>query len=192
MIAAMAVAPAMLIAGTMLAYPQIADRITIVGMLQQILVLLIAAVASVCGTGLINTLRREVFEAKQIGQYRLVKLLGAGGMGEVYLAEHRMLKRPCAIKLIHPDRAGDPRVLARFEREVQMTARLSHWNTVEIFDYGRTDDGTFYYVMEYLPGLSLEELLERHGPLAAERVVHFLRQVCQGLHEAHDGRPDSS
>jgi hypothetical protein len=184
-IGAMAAAPALLIAGTMLLYPQIADRITIVGMTQQVLVLLIAAVASVCGTGMINTLRREVFEAKQIGQYRLAKLLGAGGMGEVYLAEHRMLKRPCAIKLIHPDRAGDPRVLARFEREVQMTARLSHWNTVEIFDYGRTDDGSFYYVMEYLPGLSLEDLLERHGPLPAERVVHFLRQVCQGLHEAH-------
>ena len=185
-IGAMAVAPALLIVGTMLANPQIADRITIVGMTQQVLVLLIAAVASVCGTGLINALRRDVFEAKQIGQYRLVKLLGAGAMGEVYLAKHRMLKRPCAIKLIHPDRAGDPRVLARFEREVQMTARLSHWNTVEIFDYGRTDDGTFFYVMEYLPGLSLEDLLERHGPLPAERVVHFLRQVCRGLHEAHE------
>jgi len=107
-------------------------------------------------------------------------------MGEVYLAEHRMLKRPCAIKLIHPAQAGDPRVLARFEREVQLTARLSHWNTVEIFDYGRTDDGTFFYVMEYLPGLSLEDLLKRHGPLPAERVVHLLRQVCQALREAHD------
>jgi len=130
-------------------------------------VLLIAAAASVYGTHLINTLRREVFEAKQIGQYRLIKPLGAGGMGEVFLAEHRMLKRPCAIKLIHPDRAGDPQVLARFERKVRMTARLSHWNTVEIYDYGRTDDGAFYYVMEYLPGLSLEDLLERHGPLPA-------------------------
>ena len=137
------------------------------------------------GAHLINTLRREVFEARQLGQYRLVKRLGAGGMGEVYLAEHRMLKRPCAIKLIHPDQAGDPHVLARFEREVRMTARLSHWNTVEIFDYGRTDDGTFFYVMEYLPGLSLEDLLERHGPLPAERVVHLLRQTCQGLREAH-------
>jgi eukaryotic-like serine/threonine-protein kinase len=185
-IGVMAVAPALVIAGTTLAYPQIADRITVVGMAQQVLVLFIAAVASVCGTGLINTLRREVFEAKLIGQYRLVKLLGAGGMGEVYLAEHRMLKRPCAIKLIHPDRAGDPRVLARFEREVQMTARLSHWNTVEIFDYGRTDDGTFFYVMEYLPGLSLEDLLERHGPLPADRVIHLLRQTCQGLREAHE------
>ena len=147
--------------------------------------LLIAAAASVYGTHLINTLRREVFEAKQIGQYRLIKPLGAGGMGEVFLAEHRMFNQPCAIKLIHPDRAGDPQVLARFERKVRMTARLSHWNTVEIYDYGRTDDGAFYYVMEYLPGLSLEDLLERHGPLPAERVVHLVRQICQGLREAH-------
>jgi serine/threonine-protein kinase len=66
-----------------------------------------------------------------------------------------------------------------------MTARLSHWNTIEIYDYGRTDDGTFFYVMEYLPGLSLEDLLERHGPLPAERVIHLLRQICQGLREAH-------
>jgi serine/threonine protein kinase len=157
----------------------------VIGVTQYISVLLIAAVASVFGTRLINTLRHEVFEARQLGQYRLVKLLGAGGMGAVYLAEHRMLKRPCAIKLIHPDRAGDPHVLARFEREVRMTARLSHWNTIEIFDYGRTDDGTFFYVMEYLPGLSLQELLERHGPLPAERVLHLLRQVCQALREAH-------
>jgi serine/threonine-protein kinase len=96
-----------------------------------------------------------------------------------------MLKRPCAVKLIRPEQAGDRQVLARFEREVQMTARLSHWNTIEIYDYGRTEEGTFFYVMEYLPGLSLEELLDRHGPLPAERVVHLLRQTCQGLREAH-------
>jgi eukaryotic-like serine/threonine-protein kinase len=184
-IGAMALAPALLLAGTMLAIQEVALRINVFGATQFIAVLLIAAVASVFGTRLINTLRHEVFEAKQLGQYRLVKLLGAGGMGAVYLAEHRMLKRPCAIKLIHPDRAGDPQVLARFEREVRMTARLSHWNTIEIFDYGRTEDGTFFYVMEYLPGLSLQELLEHYGPLPAERVVHLLRQVCQALREAH-------
>jgi eukaryotic-like serine/threonine-protein kinase len=184
-IGTMALAPSLLLGGMIMAYPHVANRLTYAGLTQNILVLLIAAVASVFGTRLINSLRREVFEAEQVGQYRLVKRLGAGGMGEVYLAEHRMLKRPCAIKLIHPDRAGDPRALARFEREVRMTARLSHWNTVEIFDYGRTDDGTFFYVMEYLPGLSLEDLLDRYGPLPAERVVHLLRQTCQGLREAH-------
>jgi len=136
-------------------------------------------------THLINRLRCQSRAARQLGQYRLIGRLGAGGMGEVYLAEHCMLKRLCAIKLIHPHRAGDPQALARFEREVRMTARLSHWNTVEIYDYGRTEDGTFFYVMEYLPGLSLEELLERHGPLPAARVVHVLRQTCQALREAH-------
>ncbi|HWY88812.1 MAG TPA: serine/threonine-protein kinase, partial [Gemmataceae bacterium] len=184
-IGAMALAPLLLLAGMMLAYPPVAAVMTVFGVIQHVLTLLIAAVAAVLGTHLINTLREEAFEAKQLGQYRLIQPLGAGGMGEVYLAEHRMLKRPCAIKLIHPEHAGDPHVLARFEREVRMTARLSHWNTVEIFDYGNTDDGTFYYVMEYLPGLSLAELLERHGPMPAERVIHFLRQTCQGLREAH-------
>jgi serine/threonine-protein kinase len=184
-IGAMALAPILLLAGMMWSYPQVAAVMTTIGVVQQVLVLLVAAVASIFGTHLINALRHEVFEAKQLGQYRLIKLLGAGGMGEVYLAEHRMLKRPCAIKLIHPERAGDPHVLARFEREVRMTARLSHWNTIEIYDYGRTDDGTFFYVMEYLPGLSLEDVLQRHGALPATRVVHLLRQTCHGLREAH-------
>ncbi|HEV3005677.1 MAG TPA: serine/threonine-protein kinase, partial [Pirellulales bacterium] len=112
-------------------------------------------------------------------------LIGAGGMGEVYLAEHRLLKRPCAIKIIRPGKADDPKVLARFEREVRATAALSHWNTVEIFDYGHADDGTFFYVMEYLPGLSLAELVGRYGPLPPERVIHLLRQVCDALREAH-------
>jgi len=131
------------------------------------------------------TLRREVFEAQRLGQYRLRELIGRGGMGEVYLAEHNLLKRPCAIKLIQPGRDADPRALARFEREVRNTARLSHWNTVEIFDYGHTDDGTFYYVMEYLPGLSLRDLVERFGPLPPERAIHLLRQSCDALREAH-------
>ena len=164
-----------------LVYPQYAALLTVGDFMQHLLTLVIAAVAAVFGTHLINSLRREVFEAKQFGQYKLVELMGAGGMGEVYLAEHRMLKRPCVVKLIRPEKAGDPRMFARFEREVQMTARLSHWNTVEIFDYGRTDDGTFFYVMEYLPGLSLEELLNHHGPLPADRVIHFLRQTCQAF-----------
>jgi serine/threonine-protein kinase len=184
-IGAMALAPDLLLVGMMLAHSGVAGTMTVTDFIHHLLVMLIAAVAAVFGTHLINTLRREAFEARQLGQYRLLRPLGAGGMGEVYLAEHRMLKRPCAVKLIRPGQAGDPQALARFEREVQMTARLSHWNTVEIYDYGRTEDGTFYYVMEYLPGLSLEELLERYGALPAERAVHLLRQVCAALHEAH-------
>lgn len=141
--------------------------------------------ATVFGTYTIGSLRRAAFEAQQLGQYRLRHRIGAGGMGEVFLAEHQLLKRRCAIKLIRPGKAADPLALARFEREVQTTATLSHWNTIEIFDYGRTDDGTFYYVMEYLPGLSLAELVHRFGPLPPERAVHLLEQTCDALAEAH-------
>jgi serine/threonine protein kinase len=183
-IGALAAAPNLLVVG-MLGYPDVAAVMTLADFLQHVLTMAIAAVAAVFGTHLINNLRREAFEAKQLGQYRLISQLGAGGMGEVYLAEHRMLKRPCAVKIIRPERAGDPKVLARFEREVQMTARLSHWNTVEIYDYGRADDGTFFYAMEYLPGLNLEQLLSRHGAMPAERVIHLLRQTCHALREAH-------
>ena len=115
----------------MAAYPKVAEVMTVVGIMQHVLVPLVAAVASVVGAHLINTLRREVFEAKQLGQYRLMKQLGAGGMGEVYLAEHRMLKRPCAVKLIHPDQAGDPHVLARFE------PRGSHDGPAVTLEHGR-------------------------------------------------------
>jgi serine/threonine-protein kinase len=145
----------------------------------------LGAVASLYGTHIINTLRVEAFKARQMGQYHLKERLGAGGMGEVFLAEHSLLKRPCAIKLIRPSRQNDPAAIARFEREVRTTARLSHWNTVNIYDYGHTDDGTFYYVMEYLPGLSLAELVRQHGPLPAARAIHLLRQTCRALHEAH-------
>jgi serine/threonine-protein kinase len=139
----------------------------------------------VYGTHTINSLRNEAFEARQFGQYRLCRRIGSGGMGEVYLAEHQMMKRPCAIKLIRPGKANDPHALARFEREVRATAKLSHWNTIEIFDYGRTDDGTFYYVMEYLPGLTLAELVEKHGPMSPARAIHLLQQTCDALAEAH-------
>ena len=145
----------------------------------------LAAFIGSWGVHTINRLRREAFEAKQLGQYRLKRLLGAGGMGEVYLAEHQLMKRPVAIKLIKPGKAADPQALARFHREVQATAKLTHWNTIEIFDYGHTDDGTFYYVMEYLPGKSLADLVTHHGPLLPERVVAILEQTCEALAEAH-------
>jgi serine/threonine protein kinase len=149
------------------------------------LILTILAVGSTYGARTISRLRRQVAEARQLGQYRLGRLLGTGGMGEVYLAEHVLLKRPCAVKLIRPGEATDPSALERFEREVRLTATLSHPNIVDVYDYGRADDGTYYYVMEYLPGLSLEDLVQLHGPLPPGRVVYLLRQVCQALFVAH-------
>src|SRR5262249_14788484 len=128
-------------------------------------VMALTAGAATLGTHMIGSLRRQVYEARQLGQYRLVRLLGAGGLGQGYLAEHQLLKRPCAIKVIRPGQAADPQAIARFEREVQTTATLTHPNTIEIYDYGHTDDGTFYYVMEFLPGLSMADLVAKHGPL---------------------------
>ncbi len=145
----------------------------------------IAAVIAIFGSYKISSLREEAEEARKLGQYTLKQKLGSGGMGEVYLAEHLLLRRPCAVKLIRPEQAGDPAFLTRFEREVRAMATLTHWNSVEVFDYGHAEDGTFYYVMEYLPGLSLQELVEKHGPLCPSRAVHLLRQVCQALREAH-------
>jgi serine/threonine-protein kinase len=133
----------------------------------------------------VGVLRCQALAGKLFGQYRLKELLGSGGMGEVRLAEHVLLKRPCAIKVIHPNRANDPDALARFEREVCAAAELTHPNTIAIYDYGRADDGSFYYVMEYLPGLTLAELVERHGTLSPERVIYLVRQVCGALAEAH-------
>ncbi|HXY36670.1 MAG TPA: serine/threonine-protein kinase, partial [Planctomycetaceae bacterium] len=133
----------------------------------------------------LDRLKQEAARAHRFGHYRLKQLIGRGGMGEVYLAEHTLLKRPCALKRIRPGHDTDPTTLARFEREVRATAELSHPHTVEIYDYGRAGDGTFYYVMELLWGLTLEELVHKHGPLPPARAVYLLRQVCDALEEAH-------
>jgi serine/threonine-protein kinase len=148
---------------------------------------LVAVALSYAAARTVHQLGVEVRRARELGSYRLETLLGRGGMGEVWRASHRMLARPAAIKLIRPNALGDdPEVAAaRFEHEAQAIASLESPHTVELYDFGTTEDGTLYYVMELLDGVDLEELVGRFGPLPAERVVHVLRQACASLEEAH-------
>ncbi|HMC55020.1 MAG TPA: serine/threonine-protein kinase [Gemmatimonadaceae bacterium] len=145
----------------------------------------VCSVVAIFGSYRVSLLERRMQEVERLGQYRLQRHLGKGGMGDVYLAEHVLLKQPFAVKLLRSEAVSDPRLLQRFEREVQAMARLEHWNTVEIYDYGHAADGSFYYVMEYLPGLTLEELVRTYGPVPPERAIHLLRQICAALSEAH-------
>jgi DNA-binding NtrC family response regulator/putative methionine-R-sulfoxide reductase with GAF domain len=128
-------------------------------------------------------------EGFAVGSYRLVSLLGSGGMGEVWLAKHRLLARPAAVKLIRHDvtsGAAREQLVRRFQREAQVTASLRSPHTVQLYDFGVNDGGSFYYVMEFLDGLDLHRIVTRFGPQPAERVVRFLRQACRSLAEAHE------
>jgi serine/threonine-protein kinase len=133
---------------------------------------------------IIYGLAQKLRDATQLGQYTIEEKIGEGGMGIVYRARHALLRRPTAIKLLPKTRAGE-QSLQRFEREVQLTSQLSHPNTIAIYDYGHTPDGVFYYAMEYLDGVTLDELIASDGPQSPERVVHILRQLSGALHEAH-------
>jgi eukaryotic-like serine/threonine-protein kinase len=150
----------------------------------------LAVATAVVAAAITFRLGSQVHDARQMGSYRLVELLGKGGMGEVWRAEHEMLARPAAIKLIQLDalaRGSDPdNLVLRFEREAHATALLQSEHTIELYDFGIADDGTFYYVMELLDGLDLDEIVQRHGPMPPARVVHCLAQVCDSLAEAHE------
>jgi hypothetical protein len=151
--------------------------------------LVVAAVgfllASHSNVALRRQMRRAMHELEQLGQYVLEEKIGEGGMGEVFLARHVFLRRPTAVKLLSPQKTSAENI-KRFEREVRMTCRLAHPNTIAIYDYGHTDEGVFYYAMEYVPGITLARMVALGGPLPEGRVIHILRQVCGSLREAHE------
>lgn len=153
-----------------------------------ILLILLATVAGVVAVQVSATWRRRFDEAqlraRQLGQYTLIAKIGEGAMGSVYRARHALLRRDTAVKLLLPDRADDD-LIRQFEHEVQLTCRLTHPNTIQVFDYGHTADGIFYYAMELLEGLTLQDLADRFGPVPEDRAVHLLRQTAASLWEAH-------
>jgi eukaryotic-like serine/threonine-protein kinase len=150
----------------------------------------VACLLSPVAARIVYDLTVEVNGAREMGAYRLVEKLGEGGMGEVWRAQHRILARPAAIKLIRPSSLGGDRdrsrkMVKRFEREAQATAALRSPHTIAVYDYGIAADGTFYSVMELLEGFSMQVLVERFGPVPPERAVGLLRQACLSLAEAH-------
>jgi eukaryotic-like serine/threonine-protein kinase len=152
----------------------------------------VCAAIAVVPSRIMTQLGRHVQRARELGSYRLVELIGRGGMGEVWRASHRMLARPAAIKLIKPELVGAPdrsaaaAVIQRFRREAEAASFLESPHTIRLYDFGETRAGTFYFAMELLDGLDLESLVRRHGALPPDRVVHILRQACDSLAEAHD------
>ena len=151
---------------------------------------LIAAVGAVIAYT-VTRISQQLAKAREMGSYQLGDLLGAGGMGEVYHATHRMLARPAAIKLIRPEalgadgESGTKLAVTRFRREATTAASLRSPHTVELYDFGVTEDQTMYFVMELLDGMNLDMLVRAHGPMPPNRVIHILRQVCESLEEAH-------
>ena len=144
------------------------------------------------GLRVITNLGKDVSKARSLGSYHLVERLGQGGMGEVWRADHRLLARTAAVKFIRPeafgaqDAAGKEHLLRRFEREAQATARLTSPHTIALHDFGVSEEGVFYYVMELLRGIDLQTLVRRFGPIPCGRAAYLLRQVCDSLAEAHD------
>lgn len=162
---------------------------TSVIMLASGLLLTAALVAAIQALRRADRLARQFEAHRKLGNYTLLHKLGEGGMGSVYLARHALLRRPTAVKIIREavvrDAATERDAEARFEREVQLTSQLTHPNTIAVFDYGRSEDGRFYYAMEYIHGLSLGSVVTQDGPFSPRRAVHLLKQVCGSLAEAH-------
>ena len=146
---------------------------------------MVAVGIALVGARIVHQLNVDAGAVPEMGSYRLVSLIGKGGMGEVWRADHRLLARPAAIKIIRPDGAGGKEAIARFKREAEATATLRSPHTVQLYDFGLTDDGCFFSVMELLDGFALDDMVERWGPMTPARTVHVLLGVCKSLREAH-------
>jgi serine/threonine-protein kinase len=164
---------------------QFQDPAALAGFALHHMFLFSAAAVTLVGGHMMWALRRQVFQTRSLGRYRLTRRIGAGGMGEVWAAHHNALKRDVAVKILRPETRGDASAIARFEREVRATAELRHPNTVRVFDYGATDDGLWYYAMELLEGRDLHAIVTQDGPLDPVRAARLVRQAAKALAEAH-------
>ena len=184
----LAAIPMAAIVASLVSHAPAFPNVTVAAQLQiavESMMLLIGAICcATLGASVSEKIRDRNNNIEELGSYVLKEQLGSGGMGDVYLAEHRLLKRLCAVKLIHPDKARDSRVRARFEQEVKATAGLTHPNTIQVYDYGTSPDGRFFYAMEFLEGLNLHQYVQQFGIMSPGRVVYLLKQICGALHEA--------
>ncbi len=164
---------------------QLADKDDLSIFIQNVFVGAVAGAMCVWGGHGTWAIRRQLFEARSIGKYRLKKIIGRGGMGEVWEAYHSGLQRNVALKILRPDQDADPEVVQRFEQEVAAMCRLTHPNTVRVFDYGVTEDGIWYYAMELLAGQTLLDLVNASQRLSSARALHIAHQISRALAEAH-------
>ncbi len=164
---------------------QFADSRAAATFLLNLMFVTTAGMISVSGSHLIWQLKRQLYNSRALGRYKLKKRIGAGGMGEIWLAHHHALRRDVAVKILKPEKTGDQQAVARFEREVRATSELVHPNTVRVFDYGVTNDGLWYYAMELLEGLDLHDEICKHGIMSPLRAARLMTQAAQALGEAH-------
>jgi serine/threonine-protein kinase len=160
-------------------------RDLLIGFVANYVFVIASAVIGLLSGHLAWAARQQLYRARRLGRYRLQAPIGRGGMGEVWLAWDLSLKRNVALKLMRSEGTPDPEALLRFEREAQAASQMRVPHSVQVYDFGASDDGIHYLAMEYLTGMDLETMVNQFGPLAPERVVFFARQVCHGLEEAH-------
>ncbi len=164
---------------------QFGDTRAVAAFLLNLMFVMAAGALGIAGGHMIWTLKRQLYHSRTLGRYKLKKRIGAGGMGEIWLAHHHALRRDVAVKILHPENTSDERAIARFEREVRATSELMHPNTIRVFDYGVTSDGLWYYAMELLAGSDLHEEIQVNGVMEPHRAARLMSQAARALSEAH-------